>query len=123
MLTFFAHHASASEAGDYFQVLFEEREDDYGAPYLLIQRQFEDEDDESCYVESHDLELVGHFDVLSARLDRRRLLLSVNQELVADVVFDVTEPEFRELERILRIIIPELEVGQDTDPGASEARR
>ena len=36
-------HASASESGDYFQVLFESEEDGEGE-YLLIQRQFEDRD-------------------------------------------------------------------------------
>lgn len=122
MLTLFAQHASISEEGDYFQVLFEERRDEEGVPYLLIQRQFEDEDDESCYVESQDEELIGHFDVLSASLEPRRFLLSVNQRLVADVALDITEPELYELERILRILIPELEVGWDPNFRADETR-
>jgi hypothetical protein len=32
MLTICAHYASASEDGDYFQVAFEERKDEEGAP-------------------------------------------------------------------------------------------
>jgi hypothetical protein len=62
MLTINAHHASASDDGDYLQVAFEERRDEEGSPYLLIQRQFEDEDGDVCYVESHDAEFVGHLD-------------------------------------------------------------
>ena len=42
--------------GDYCQATFEVEQDadDPGSAYLLIQRQFEDPDDNWCYVETHD---------------------------------------------------------------------
>ena len=113
MLTICAHHASASEAGDYFRVAFEERRDEEGAPHLLIQRQFEDQDGDVCYVESHDEEFVGHFRIRSARLGRRRLLIVMNQALEADVTLDVNERTFREIKRVLRIMIPHLQVTEE----------
>ncbi len=113
MLTISAHHASASEAGDYFQVLFEERSEEEGAPYLLIQRQFEDEDGDVCYLESHDQKLGGHFRVRSARLGRRRFVISVKQALGAEVALDIDEQTFHEIERVLRIMIPHLEVSEE----------
>jgi hypothetical protein len=113
MLTISAHHASASDDGDYFQVAFEERRDEEGSPYLLIQRQFEDEDGDVCYIESHDEEFVGHFRIRSARLGRRRFVLSVNQALEAEVGFDINEQTFNEIKKILRLMIPELEVSEE----------
>jgi hypothetical protein len=63
-------HVSASESGDYFQVLFESEEDGEGE-YLLIQRQFEDPDDARCYIEAHDEDYIGHFKVVRASLARK----------------------------------------------------
>lgn len=113
MLTISAHHASASDDGDYLQVAFEERRDEDGSPYLLIQRQFEDEDGDVCYLESHDEKFVGHFRIQFARLGRRRFLIVVNQTLEADVALDINEQTFHEIKRILRIMIPQLEVSDD----------
>jgi hypothetical protein len=47
-------HASASEAGDYYQVCFDDNDDpeSIDGRYLLIQRQFEFPDDDSYYLES-----------------------------------------------------------------------
>ncbi len=116
MLTMSAHHASASEDGDYFQVAFEEREEEEGSPYLLIQRQFEDEDGDVCYLESHDEKFVGHFRIRSARLGRRRFLIVVNQTLEADVALDINEQTFHEIKRVLRIMIPQMQVSEDEGP-------
>ncbi len=113
MLTLAAQHASASEDGDYFQVAFEGREDEEGSPYLLIQRQFEDEDGDVCYIESHDEEFVGHFRIQSARLARRRFLMVTTQALEADVTLDIDERTFREIKRVLRIMIPQLAVSEE----------
>jgi hypothetical protein len=113
MLTICAHHAWASEAGDYFQVALKERRDDEGSPYLLIQRQFEEEDRDVCYVETHDEEFVGHFRIRSARLGRRRCRMAMNQALEADVTLDVNERTFREIKRVLRIMIPHLQVNEE----------
>jgi len=113
MLTISAHHASASDDGDYFQVAFEERRDEEESPYLLIQRQFEDEDGDVCYLESHDEEFVGHFRIRAVRLGRRRFLIVVNQTLEADVALDIDEQTLHAIKRILRIMIPQLQVGED----------
>jgi hypothetical protein len=113
MLTIRAHRASASEDGDYFQVAFEDRRDAQGSPYLLIQRQFEDEDGDVCYIESHDEEFVGHFRIRSARLARHRFLMVTNQALDADVTLDIDERTFRAIKRVLRIMIPQLVVSEE----------
>jgi hypothetical protein len=50
-------HASASEAGDYYQVSFDDGDDyeakDIGGRYFLIQRQFEFPDDGTYYLTSY----------------------------------------------------------------------
>jgi len=50
-------------AVDYYQAMFEAEQeaDDPGSPYLLIQRQFENPDDDLCYVATHDENYIGHF--------------------------------------------------------------
>jgi hypothetical protein len=67
---------SASEAGDYYQVIFEEDAGNPGARYFLIQRQFEFPY-EGFYIESDDAEFCGHFDVEAASLSRRCLRLEM----------------------------------------------
>jgi hypothetical protein len=59
MLKLHARHASASEAGDYFQVMFEEQADAEGSRYLLIQRQFEFPDEECCAIETEQPDICG----------------------------------------------------------------
>src|SRR6516162_2768432 len=62
---FHANYVSTSVFGDgdYYQATFEAEQDtdDPDSPYLLIQRQFEDPDDDLCYVETHDEKYRGHF--------------------------------------------------------------
>jgi hypothetical protein len=70
-LRFHANHVSVAESGDeYFQVSFDSKapsdaESDLSAPdhpYLLVQRQFEDDDGGVCYIETHDHDTyTGHF--------------------------------------------------------------
>ena len=67
---------SASEAGDYYQVVFEEEADNSSARYFLIQRQFEFPH-EGFYIESDNTEFCGHFDVEAASLSRRWLRLEM----------------------------------------------
>ena len=61
-------YVSASVAGDYYQVMFEDKEEDEGdeildTPYVLIQRQFEMPDGGRIYIETHDESFIGHFGV------------------------------------------------------------
>jgi hypothetical protein len=82
---FHANYVSTSVSGDgdYYQAMFEAEQDtdDHDSAYLLIQRQFEDADDNRCYVETHDERYCGHFllnridftpQKLSIELDRPR---------------------------------------------------
>src|SRR5437867_9000189 len=68
---------SASEAGDYFQVLFEEKADSLEAGYFLVQCQFEFPDQGEFYIESNDTRLRGHFKVKTAILSRQCLRLEM----------------------------------------------
>ena len=55
---FHANYVSTSVFGDgaYYQAMLQAEQvaDDPDSPYLLIQRQFEDQDDNLCYIETHD---------------------------------------------------------------------
>jgi len=66
-----ANHVSIEESGgEFFQISFDSEardEDDFDLsepdhPYLLVQRQFEDDDGGVCYIETHDHDTyAGHF--------------------------------------------------------------
>jgi hypothetical protein len=108
--------ASDSESGDYFQVLFEAKEhDDSG--YVLIQRQFEDPDGGLCYVETHDENYIGHCKVARASLARSRFWLELRRARAAEleVMFEATDQEYGDVERIMRLMIPGLEVFEVQD--------
>lgn len=107
---------SASQSGDYYQVLFEAEKDGDGA-YLLIQRQFEDPDGGLCYLETHDEDYIGHFKVVRATLDRKRLYLELGRKEGADVevTFKTTDQNYDDVERIMRMMIPCLEVAETKD--------
>jgi len=109
-----AKYVSASENGDYYQVAFENTDpasdaavvDGPDSPYLLIQRQFEDPDDEECYVETHDEEYIGHFRLRSIEFSPCRLLLEIarHRNNRIEVIFDIGQSEFEEVQRVIDII-------------------
>jgi hypothetical protein len=84
-MRFRAKYVSASENGDYYQVVFENTDpasdaadaDGHDSPYLLIQRQFEDPDRGVCYDETHDEAYIGHFRLHSIEFNPSRLLLEI----------------------------------------------
>ena len=76
MIEMLLNSVSASEAGDYYQVLFEEDADNPSARYFLIQRQFEFPY-EGFYIESDNAEFCGHSNVKAASLSRRWLRLEM----------------------------------------------
>lgn len=99
------NHVSASEAGDYFQVLFEQARNSL-RNYFLIQRGFEfDEDEKSdpCYVESDDENLCGHPEIKKAVLDRNRfyLKLSDREDFDLEITFDIADENYQEVKRVL----------------------
>ena len=78
-MLFHANHVTSSAVGEYHQVLFAHHDTDDGkGAYLLIQRQFEDWDDDVCYVETHDEQYRGHFRVRRLDFTASRLLLELD---------------------------------------------
>jgi hypothetical protein len=109
------HDISASESGDYYQVLFEGALDGEQA-YVLVQRQFELPDGGLCYVESHDKNYIGHFKVTYAELGRNRFFLKLARKTAAEVevVFNTTEKNWRQVVRIMQFMIPRLRVSDSS---------
>jgi len=52
-MRFHADYVSTSVFGDYYVFKADQDSDDVDSPYLSIQRQFEDPDDDWCYIETH----------------------------------------------------------------------
>ncbi len=113
-MRFRAKYVSASESGDYYQVAFENTDpagdaadvDIPGSPYLVIQRQFEDPDGGLCYVETHHEGYIGHFRLRSIELSPSSLLLEIarNRNNKIEVIFDIGQSEFEEVQRVIDII-------------------
>jgi|SRR5215831_6512796 len=82
--------AGKSERGPILQLIFEAQEDadNSGSPYLLIQRQFEDLEDDLCYVETHDEKYIGHF--ILHRVEFTLHGLSIELDRPADNLLSVT---------------------------------
>ena len=109
MKIFDADRVEASEAGDYFQVLFQEGPED-SPNYLLIQRDFEEPVSRECYVEDGMPVTAGHFRVRKAQLGRDRFSaeLDVPRDNWLEVTFAISEANFAELKRVMKIMIPHL---------------
>lgn len=105
-------YASASEAGDYYQVLFDDDEDgeSIDGQYLLIQRQFEFPDDCSYYFESDDSRLCGHFKVRAASVNSEFLSIEllVEESTTLRVRYTVAQDGYTELERIVKIMFEDV---------------
>jgi hypothetical protein len=114
-MQFHANYVSTSVFGDgdYYQATFEAEPDtdNSDSPYLVIQRQFEDPDDDRCYVETHDKKYCGHF--LLRRIDFTPQKLSIKLDRPTDNFVSVTlammAPEFAEASQVVKIISGELE--------------
>jgi hypothetical protein len=106
-----AQHASASESGDYFQVLFEERRDVDDGRCFLIQRQFEFPDGGRCTIQTEREDMCGHFRVRHASLKRARFQVAWvgAGENQAEITFEADDESFTEICKAMRIMIPEIE--------------
>ena len=110
------HYASATEAGDYFQVLFEEFEENDG-PYVLIQTQYEFPQDCDVLVETDTGEWCAELSVESAALDGQRLVIDGSADdgpvriIVNYTADDVTKDD---LKRVLKIMLPDIVVAPST---------
>lgn len=102
--------ASASHAGDYYQVLFEDGEDDSENAYVLLQRQFEWPDDDRYYVEASDTQLCGYFHIAAAYLSRTHLSLEFPSAPWTTLViyYAADDRTYAEVRRTLRIMLGEL---------------
>lgn len=94
---------SPSEAGDYLQVLFEEKVDNLEVGYFLVQRQFEFPDEGEVYIECTNTRLCGHFAVKTAALSRQclRLEMPSTEWQIIQVQFATDQEGYEELERVL----------------------
>jgi hypothetical protein len=112
---FHAPYVSASDFdGLYFQVSFntENPDTDFDLsapirPYLLIQRQFEDEDGGVCYIETHEPEsYAGHFRLHLAELTARRLRFEIDRPAnrTVEVTFTLDARLFSKVESAVRVI-------------------
>ncbi len=109
---FQCERVTASNAGDYFQVLFEQNPDsDQG--YVLVQRQFELPDGGECYIETDDGDFCGHFRIRTAQLSRSRFRMAFGDGPLKQITvsFNANDSAYAEAKRVLQIMIPELEFG------------
>ena len=104
----FPYVSVSSSGGEYFQVCFEQYQDSEEA-YLLIQRQFEDDDGGYFYIESSQESLCGHFKIRHAELGREVLRLEIIR-LPAETVqirFVADDAHYEELKQTLSTMIPD----------------
>jgi hypothetical protein len=115
-MRFHAKYVSVgASGGDYFAVSFGNEDpsnDDFEqlddkAPYLIVQRQFEDDDGDICYIETHDHDTYsGHFRLRLIRFTPTRFAFEIarkNQQYV-EVTYDLDMQRFDEVRRIVHII-------------------
>jgi hypothetical protein len=111
-----ANHVSVGESGDeYFQVSFDSEppnDDDFDLsgpdhPYLVIQRQFEDDDGGVCYIETHDHDTyTGHFRLRLIEFTPTRLAFEIARKdhKYVEVTFDLNAKLFSQVKRIVHIV-------------------
>jgi hypothetical protein len=110
-----ARYVSVGEFDDlYFQVSFDNEHPaaDYDPsaptePYLLLQRQFEDDDGGVCYLESHDIDrFAGHFRLRLIEFTRTRLAFEIErpEDRTVEVTYKLSTRRFPEVQRVVHII-------------------
>src|ERR1700745_3557309 len=80
-MRFHANYVSTSVSGDYYQAMFEAEQDsdDVDSPYLLIQRQFDDPDDDWGLLERDDKNYIEHFHLRRVEFTPHNLLIEFDQ--------------------------------------------
>lgn len=113
---FHAKYVSVGESGDeYFQVSFDNEalsDDDFDLsgpdhPYLIVQRQFEDDDGGVCYIETHDHDTyTGHFRLRLIEFTPTRLAFEIarRDHRYVEVTYDLDAKRFGDVQRIVRIV-------------------
>ena len=120
-----AKSVSASIAGDYYQVHFSVNPTDAEGdpladlddPYLLIQTQFEFFRGNSCFIESHDEQYIGHFPLKLVELSANRLAFEIVREKNSsvEVTFSLGPAEFEEVKHVTEVIFGLKEPSTDSD--------
>jgi hypothetical protein len=115
-MKFYAKHVSGGEFDDqYFQVSFDSEppsEDEFDLsrpdhPYLIVQRQFEDDDGGVCYIETHDHDAyAGHFRLQLIEFTPTRLFFEIARakDKYVEVAYDLDAKKFGEVQRIIQIV-------------------
>jgi len=107
-MRFHANHISTSIAGDYFQVMFEAKQDtgDSDSPYLVLQPQFETPDRDEYYIETHNKNYCGHFRLCRVEFTPEKLSIEFDRPIdnVIDVTFDMMADDFRKASRVVKTI-------------------
>ena len=108
-------HVSVADFDDhYFEVSFDTQDagDDFDLsaplqPYLLVQRQFEDDDGGVCYIETHNPDAyAGHFRLRLVEFTPTRLAFEIDRptDRMVEVTFTLDATRFHEIQRIVHII-------------------
>ena len=115
-MRFHAKYVSVGESGgEYFAVSFHNADpskDDFELsddedPYLIVQRQFEDDDGGVCYIETHDHDTYsGHFRLRLLRFTPTRFAFEIARKghKYVEVTYDLDAQRFDEVRRIVHII-------------------
>jgi hypothetical protein len=115
-MRFRAKYVSVGESGgEYFAVSFDNEDpsnDDFELsgdedPYLIVQRQFEDDDGGVCYIETHDHDTYsGHFRLRLLRFTPTRFAFEIARKdhKYVEVTYDLDAQRFDEVRRIVHII-------------------
>ena len=124
-MRFHATSVSGSISGDYYQLSLglteagHEQTDSYdvAGPYLIVQRQFEMPDDEQCYVETHDENYIGHFQLRLTEFNSTHLSFEIARESNrnVEVSFALDALEFERALRIAEVIFGLREPESDDD--------
>jgi hypothetical protein len=87
----------------------EQDSDDVDSPYLLIQRKFEDPDDDWCYIETHDKNYIGHFHL---RCTPQNLSIEFDRpgDNLVSVTFVMAASDFEDASPGVKIISGEIEL-------------
>jgi hypothetical protein len=104
---------SASGDGDCYQAMFEAEQDaaDLDSPYVLVQRQFEDPDDNWCYIETRDGKYCGHFLLRGVDSTPQKLSITLDRprDNLVSVTFAMAASEFAKVSQVVKIISGEIE--------------
>jgi hypothetical protein len=115
-MKFHARCVSVGESGgEYFAVSFDNEDpsndgfelSDDQEPYLIVQRQFEDDDEGVCYIESHDHDTYsGSFRLRLLRFTLTRFAFEIARKdrKYVEVSYELDARRFDEVRRIVHII-------------------